>query len=234
MTRISLQVPAREVMVGDRLTRVDVYGIVTDTATSPGAVYLWLNHADPRATADVILNHGDPCRITRERVEDTPKDSRWEIVGPDDASLVDIYDRSAVGTSRPVGVMAVSQDEIRDLIDQLTDALPEGMQTINFATEVELRRNNQRGMALGAIAHRGGERHGLTDVEICVLVIASQRDYPAGHTESRVHTTLGVGLTRHAQVLNGLLDDPRALAFDALLVNRLRRIRDDRMERKGR
>jgi hypothetical protein len=104
---------------------------------------------------------------------------------------------------------------------------------MDFATEVKRRQDQQRGTALGAIAHRGGERHGLTDAEICVLVIAGQRDYPAGHTEHRVHTLLGVGITRHAQILNGLLDDPRALAFDATLIYRLRRLRDARMAQRG-
>ena len=38
--------------------------------------------------------------------------------------------------------------------------------------------------------------------------------------------------TRYYQLLNALLDDPRALAHDPVTVNRLRRIRDARRARR--
>ncbi|MFD5762201.1 DUF3263 domain-containing protein, partial [Streptomyces sp. NPDC127044] len=39
---------------------------------------------------------------------------------------------------------------------------------------------------------------------------------------------LGLAPVRYYQLLNALLDDPRALAHDPITVNRLRRIRDTR------
>jgi hypothetical protein len=98
----------------------------------------------------------------------------------------------------------------------------------------ERRAELQRGTALGWLGNvAGAERHDLTDQEIAVLVIAAQPDYPAGHTEQRVLTTFGWSLTTYTQVLNNLIDDERALAFNPVLVNRLRRIRETRLARKG-
>jgi hypothetical protein len=46
--------------------------------------------------------------------------------------------------------------------------------------------------------------------------------------ERAVREHLGLSATRYYQLLNGLLDRPDALAFDPMLVGRLRRLRDSR------
>jgi hypothetical protein len=98
----------------------------------------------------------------------------------------------------------------------------------------ERRAEHQRGLALGWLGNvAGAERHDLTDQEIAVLVIASQPDYPAGHTEHRVLVTFGWSMTTYAQHLNKLIADERALAFNPVLVNRCRRQRAARLAKKG-
>lgn len=77
------------------------------------------------------------------------------------------------------------------------------------------------------------EPFGLTDEEIVVLIIAGTPDYPAGTREKRVHDLLGWSMTTYAAALNRLLDDQRALAYNPLLINGQRRLRDERMARKG-
>ncbi|MFK4543709.1 hypothetical protein RKD29_003305 [Streptomyces tendae] len=49
-----------------------------------------------------------------------------------------------------------------------------------------------------------------------------------GAKERAVREELGLAPVRYYQLLNALLDDPRALAFDPVTVNRLRRIRESR------
>ncbi|MFD7441534.1 DUF3263 domain-containing protein [Streptomyces sp. NPDC059909] len=53
-----------------------------------------------------------------------------------------------------------------------------------------------------------------------------------GAKERVIRERLGMSPTRYYQVLNALLDDPRALAHDPVTVNRLRRVRDARRERR--
>ncbi|MGW1882212.1 DUF3263 domain-containing protein [Streptomyces sp. NPDC002133] len=53
-----------------------------------------------------------------------------------------------------------------------------------------------------------------------------------GAKEREIRERLGMSPTRYYQVLNALLDDPRALAHDPVTVNRLRRVRDARRERR--
>jgi hypothetical protein len=50
----------------------------------------------------------------------------------------------------------------------------------------------------------------------------------AGAKEQAIRDTFELSATRYYQLLNGLLDDPRALAFDPVLVKRLRRLRASR------
>jgi hypothetical protein len=53
---------------------------------------------------------------------------------------------------------------------------------------------------------------------------------PPGAKELAVRTELGLSAARYYQVLNALLDSPEALRADPMLVKRLRRIRDARVE----
>ncbi|RNL71705.1 DUF3263 domain-containing protein [Streptomyces sp. I6] len=47
-----------------------------------------------------------------------------------------------------------------------------------------------------------------------------------GAKERAIREDLGISPTRYYQLLNALLDDPRALAHDPVTVNRLRRVRE--------
>lgn len=49
-----------------------------------------------------------------------------------------------------------------------------------------------------------------------------------GRYEQLVRQQFGVSLITYTAELNRLLDDPEALQYDPITVNRLRRLRDDR------
>ena len=61
-------------------------------------------------------------------------------------------------------------------------------------------------------------------------ILAFERQWwrHAGAKENAIRERFDLSATRYYQLLNKLLDDPRALAFDAPLVNRLRRLRVSR------
>ncbi|WP_188271486.1 MULTISPECIES: DUF3263 domain-containing protein [unclassified Streptomyces] len=69
---------------------------------------------------------------------------------------------------------------------------------------------------------------GLGARERAVLAV-ERRSWPGpGAKERAVRERLGLSPTRYYQLLNALLDDPRALVHDPVTVNRLRRIRTER------
>ncbi|MEU6660466.1 DUF3263 domain-containing protein [Streptomyces sp. NPDC046821] len=64
--------------------------------------------------------------------------------------------------------------------------------------------------------------------ELGVLAL-ERRNWPSvGVKERAVREELGIAPVRYYQLLNALLDDPRALAHDPVTVNRLRRVREAR------
>ncbi|KIZ13656.1 hypothetical protein SNA_37235 [Streptomyces natalensis ATCC 27448] len=72
----------------------------------------------------------------------------------------------------------------------------------------------------------------LSDRDEAVLAV-ERRSWPGpGAKERVIRERLGISPTRYYQLLNALLDDPRALAHDPVTVNRLRRIRDARRARR--
>lgn len=68
----------------------------------------------------------------------------------------------------------------------------------------------------------------LTDREERILAFERRWWRRAGSKEQAIRDELGLSATRYYQLLNRLLDNPAALAFDSVLVNRLRRIRATR------
>ncbi|MER0447301.1 DUF3263 domain-containing protein [Streptomyces sp. Edi4] len=59
------------------------------------------------------------------------------------------------------------------------------------------------------------------------------RSWPTpGAKERAIREELGMSPTRYYQLLNTLLDDPRALAHDPVTVNRLRRLRAAHRDRR--
>jgi Protein of unknown function (DUF3263) len=71
---------------------------------------------------------------------------------------------------------------------------------------------------------------GLTDRERSILDMERREWRSPGAKELAVRTELGLSAARYYQVLNALLDSPEALRADPMLVKRLRRIRDARVE----
>jgi hypothetical protein len=55
----------------------------------------------------------------------------------------------------------------------------------------------------------------------------------AGAKEQAIRERFGLSPTRYYQLLNALLDSPDALAYDAVTVGRLRRLRATRTRRRG-
>ncbi|MEC4020049.1 DUF3263 domain-containing protein [Streptomyces sp. H27-D2] len=72
----------------------------------------------------------------------------------------------------------------------------------------------------------------LSDRDLAVLGVERRGWVGPGAKERAVREQLGISPTRYYQLLNALLDDPRALARDPVTVNRLRRVRDARRERR--
>ncbi|MFC1228551.1 MULTISPECIES: DUF3263 domain-containing protein [Streptomyces] len=75
---------------------------------------------------------------------------------------------------------------------------------------------------------RGEEREGLARRERDVLALERRGFLGPGAKERAIREELGLAPVRYYQLLNALIDDPRALAHDPVTVNRLRRVREAR------
>jgi Protein of unknown function (DUF3263) len=72
---------------------------------------------------------------------------------------------------------------------------------------------------------------GLDEQSQRVLAFERQWWKHAGAKEQAIRDTFGLSATRYYRLLNGLLDDPKALKHDPVLVGRLRRLRASRSRR---
>ncbi|UNO40443.1 DUF3263 domain-containing protein [Streptomyces sp. MST-110588] len=72
----------------------------------------------------------------------------------------------------------------------------------------------------------------LTAQDEAVLGVERRSWAGPGVKERVIRERLGISPTRYYQLLNALLDDPRALAHDPVTVNRLRRLREARRGRR--
>ncbi|GGU67419.1 hypothetical protein GCM10010211_35870 [Streptomyces albospinus] len=77
-----------------------------------------------------------------------------------------------------------------------------------------------------------GPERGLSSRDEAVLAVERRSWSGPGAKERAIREQLGISPTRYYQLLNALLDDPRALAHDPGTVNRLRRVRDARRARR--
>ncbi|MEU9520822.1 DUF3263 domain-containing protein [Streptomyces sp. NPDC048224] len=68
----------------------------------------------------------------------------------------------------------------------------------------------------------------LAERELGILALERRSFSGPGAKERAVREELGLAPVRYYQLLNALLDDPRALAADPVTVNRLRRVRESR------
>jgi hypothetical protein len=72
----------------------------------------------------------------------------------------------------------------------------------------------------------------LSERDRAVLAMESGSWPGPGAKERAIREQLGMSPVRYYQLLNALLDDERALAYDPVTVNRLRRVRDARRSRR--
>ncbi|MBZ3907970.1 DUF3263 domain-containing protein [Streptomyces brasiliscabiei] len=72
----------------------------------------------------------------------------------------------------------------------------------------------------------------LAPREQAILAVERQGWPGPGAKERAIRERLGIAPVRYYQLLNALLDDPRALAHDPVTVNRLRRVRDARRDER--
>jgi len=72
----------------------------------------------------------------------------------------------------------------------------------------------------------------LTDRDRAVLALEARPWRTPAAKEAAIRVELGLAPVRYYQLLNGLLDRAAALAHDPVLVNRLRRLREQRRARR--
>ena len=75
--------------------------------------------------------------------------------------------------------------------------------------------------------------HGLSARDREILAFERQWWKYAGAKEQAVRELFDMSATRYYQVLNALIDTPEALAFDPMLVKRLRRMRASRQRARS-
>ena len=73
----------------------------------------------------------------------------------------------------------------------------------------------------------------MTDDDRRVLDLAARRWNHSGNQADAIRAEFDMTVTRFWQRVNTLLDDPEALAYSPQLVNRLRRIRSTRAQRRS-
>lgn len=74
---------------------------------------------------------------------------------------------------------------------------------------------------------------GVTDAELAVLELEREFWKYPGAKEATIQYRFGWTPARYYQVLNSLIDRPDALAADPVTVNRLRRLRDKRRQKRN-
>lgn len=68
----------------------------------------------------------------------------------------------------------------------------------------------------------------LTDRDVAILNLEARHWRHAGSKEQAIRAQLGISATAYYARLNQLLDEPAALERNPVLVNRLRRLREQR------
>jgi hypothetical protein len=77
------------------------------------------------------------------------------------------------------------------------------------------------------------EGAGLGERQRAILDFERQWWKHAGAKEQAIRDIFQISPTRYYQLLNALLDDPAALAYDPVTVRRLRRVRSARVRARG-
>ena len=74
---------------------------------------------------------------------------------------------------------------------------------------------------------------GLTERDQRILAFERQWWKYAGAKEQAIRELFDMSSTRYYQILNTVIDTPQALAFDPMLVKRLRRMRNSRQRARS-
>ncbi len=74
----------------------------------------------------------------------------------------------------------------------------------------------------------------LSDLDRSLLAFESQWWQRPGAKEQAIRDQLGITPTRYMQLLNRLIDEPAAVAYDPVVVNRLRWLRERRSALRAR
>jgi hypothetical protein len=82
-------------------------------------------------------------------------------------------------------------------------------------------------------AHSAEAADGLSERDQLILAFERLWWKYAGAKEQAIREQFAMSGTRYYQVLNALIDRPDALAFDPLLVKRLRRLRSARQRQRS-
>jgi hypothetical protein len=88
-------------------------------------------------------------------------------------------------------------------------------------------------MRLSEVAPTVAAMPELTDREKDVLAFERGWWKHAGAKDTAIRDRFGLSPWRYQQMLRALIDQPEALQHDPQLVNRLRRLRDQRAARRG-
>lgn len=72
----------------------------------------------------------------------------------------------------------------------------------------------------------------MTELDVAVLNLEAQHWRHQGTKEAAITARTGLSAVRYYQVLNRLIDTPAALAHSPLVVNRLRRLREQGVRRR--
>ncbi len=84
-----------------------------------------------------------------------------------------------------------------------------------------------------AVQRSGEDRVDLTEQERELLTFERQWWKYAGSKEQAIRDLFDMSATRYYQTLNALIDTQEALAFDPMLVKRLRRMRAERRRHRS-
>jgi hypothetical protein len=85
----------------------------------------------------------------------------------------------------------------------------------------------------GSASNDGPDGSGLTDRERAILAFERKWWQYAGAKEQAIRELFAMSATRYYQLLNALIDRHEALAFDPMLVKRLRRVRAARQRQRS-
>lgn len=85
----------------------------------------------------------------------------------------------------------------------------------------------------GSVDHVHSEDFGLSDRELRILEFERQWWRYAGAKEQAIRELFECSTTRYYQMLNTLIDNPKALKADPMLVKRLRRMRSSRQRARS-